>query len=184
MSQNLNEKTWGIMVSERSCCCSLSCSRLDIVQPPSLQFTRLLVLNDSFINADWAVTLGSSSGQLCTVGIASTRDGNNGLPPGIQGGLSHFSSFCSGQSLIALLLSWWLQLCPVVISIPRETVSQCFLLLVVFFPSAEHRLSFWLSCVGNGVEWREDMPPLHRAHADCRGLEIKPSFWTFYGPLL
>lgn len=73
-----------------------SCSCLDIAQPPLPQFMRLLGLNDRFINADWDVTLGFSSGQLCAVGTASNRDGNNRPPPGIQGALSPLRIFCSG----------------------------------------------------------------------------------------
>lgn len=59
---------------------------------------RLLVLNDSFINADWDVTLGFSSVQLSMVGVASTCDGNSSLSPGIQEGVSPLRSFCNGWS--------------------------------------------------------------------------------------
>ena len=116
-------------------------SWLDIVQPPSLQFTRLLVLNGDFINADWDVTLCFSSRQQCTLGIASTHDGNSCLPPGRQGALSPLRSFCSGLCIATFLMVAvvsYSDSCP-----QRDWTAECFLLPVVFFPSAPLLSIIW-----------------------------------------
>lgn len=72
VSQNPSEKSQVVMVSEMSCCSS-SCQ---LVQPPSLQLMRLLMLVDGFMSADWDVTLGFSSSQPCMVGIGNANAGN------------------------------------------------------------------------------------------------------------
>lgn len=59
--------------------------RFDIIQPPPLQFMRLMVLEGGFMNADWNVTLGFSSGQLSVAGIVSARDDARSLPLGLCG---------------------------------------------------------------------------------------------------
>lgn len=46
---------------------------------------RLLVLEGGFMNADWNVTLGFSSGQLSMAGIVSARDDTRSLPLGLRG---------------------------------------------------------------------------------------------------
>lgn len=80
LSQNINEKTWGVTVSEMNCCWS----HCQVVQPISFQSMRLLMLDDGFMNADWNITLGFSSDQLCTVGIGNANAGNSSPPLGIH----------------------------------------------------------------------------------------------------
>lgn len=97
-----------------------SCSCLDIAQPPLPQFMRLLGLNDRFINADWDVTLGFSSGRLRAVGTASNRDGNNRLPSRYTRGSKSPEDLLQWMKIITFLFSSWLRSCPAVIPIPRD----------------------------------------------------------------